>query len=466
MASPEPHPHPLDAALRAQAERRRTELGPAPVELPGPMRSALQREVTRALTETSGSGAAISWWSRLFRWQAALGTVALATLMVGLLVWNNTWLREPPLEAPAMSSIPKPAESPKSKTVLPPAPAAPEKRAVADEVAPAPPATVPAEEKPATVAEDRGRRDEGVSAPPPAPVDADASSIHEKAKDLAVAPGGAAARPRRGADAAPAPATKAAPPVGSVTLRTAPAQPVQPVAPAFKLEAPAAAAGPPASAPAPAPVLAGGIAPGNQQTARYRNQGVANSPRQEATTDALAKEQVLPAAVLQQYDVLLEGNRVTVVDADGSRYTGEILAVAGTDKERTSRDSRNVNALVNRAQKSQGLMSNGLEPVTFRAVGLNKTLQQTVTIEATLSSVPVADGSANSRSQTATFANRRASQSQAQSGAIVLDQHGNAKPDSQAGETPEDAQIIGRATVNGVTFSLDSPLVDVSGSVP
>src|SRR5450432_154276 len=92
---PEP-PHPLDAGLRAQAARRRAELGADVPKMSGPMRTQLQAEVARQFDDGRRSREErpgfLAWF---FHWQRALATVAVTMLMIGLFAWNGGWLASP-----------------------------------------------------------------------------------------------------------------------------------------------------------------------------------------------------------------------------------------------------------------------------------------------------------------------------------------------------------------------------------
>ena len=79
MADETPEPiHPLDAGLRAQAAKRRAELGAVEPEMPGPMRAQLQSEyrvsVAGRRDRAAESPGFLAWF---FQWQRALATVGV-----------------------------------------------------------------------------------------------------------------------------------------------------------------------------------------------------------------------------------------------------------------------------------------------------------------------------------------------------------------------------------------------------
>jgi hypothetical protein len=95
--------------------------------------------------------------------------------------------------------------------------------------------------------------------------------------------------------------------------------------------------------------------------------------------------------VLTEFDFEQTGNRVRVVDADGSVYDGQILEAAKVDfddgtKDRARRDAVTTTTL--RRVPSQSSPAEGADAGTpawnFRASGTNRTLQQPVTINAVL----------------------------------------------------------------------------------
>src|SRR4249920_1981094 len=101
--SPEPI-HPLDAGLRAQAAKRRAELGAVERSMPGPMRTQLQAEISRQHAPANRSPKErpgfLAWF---FQWQRALATVGVTLLVVGLFAWNDGWFarRDTTISKPA-----------------------------------------------------------------------------------------------------------------------------------------------------------------------------------------------------------------------------------------------------------------------------------------------------------------------------------------------------------------------------
>jgi hypothetical protein len=107
----------------------------------------------------------------------------------------------------------------------------------------------------------------------------------------------------------------------------------------------------------------------------------------------LQRAGALSAAVLAEFDLEQTGNRLRVVDADGSVYDGQIVEDAAKadfddgSKDRARRDS--VPATLRQAAPRQSSPAEGAGAAdapawNFRATGTNRTLQQPVTINGVL----------------------------------------------------------------------------------
>lgn len=387
--------HPLEAALRAQAERRRAELKGAP-EMPGPMRAALQREVAK---QHAPAPKRDTWLDRLFRGQAFFATIATAVVTVGFFAYSQGWFRPRVLQnetaaaPPATAPAPKPAksaemvelakkqdEAPRSFAETTPAGAkeAGENNVRLEESRPAPvfggvpPAAPPAQPAPggsvvadelkrATPETERGRVTEEV------PADRRRDGL---ALDRPVAP----PSPVVEQPAPPATTTREVGPgaLGSVTARKpvapAPAPPVaRTVPPASKTVQPPAAPEPAARAAAGGSALAGG-----PNTQRFKQ---APTPTQffNSTAKVLSESEKMAGQVLSDFTLTQTGNAITVTARDGSVFRGQIVPENSQLQNRA------------RSLRQQQVPKGGesvAEGYSFRATGLSKTLQQTVVIEA------------------------------------------------------------------------------------
>ncbi|MBS0661051.1 MAG: hypothetical protein JSR82_22760 [Verrucomicrobia bacterium] len=393
----DPDQHPLSAALRAEAERRRAELPPSP-EMPGPMRSALLREVARQ--HAAPERPRVTWLDRLFQWQAFFATAATAVVAVGFFAYSQGWFAgSRRLSQPEEQVAAAPAPRPASAAV--PAAAGEKKAAAASSLAKGkaeeaqPPAAVGtrvaeastdkalAGGAPALALPPPGVR-ELAAAPPPAPVAPAAPSVQavpeqpRVSDELKLAETTTERRRLEGApesERAPAPSAPSAADAavagssvaGSGAKRdAATAGPgaiaaAKPVAPARKA-APATVTAP---APAAAPAYLGA------------NVGQLASTQRFVQSPAGRKDRArqLPAeALLLDFTVSRTGNAVVVTDRDGSEYRGQIVAATTLARAR------------GRAAKEGPPAEGGY---AFRVSGQSRTLGQSVTLEGEL--LPVAE---------------------------------------------------------------------------
>lgn len=379
--SPEPT-HPLDAGLRAQAAKRRAELGAVEPAMPGPMRAQLQGEVSRqqaredrAREERPGF---LAWF---FQWQRALATVGVTLLVIGFFAWNEGWFARRDL------TVARPAAQNEKQTSVVGAVAPREADAVAKR-ADAPVAAMDAKEqaKPATSS--------------PAPNDALAARKLEAAPKIAQ----------------PAPPTVAAAP------------------------APAA---PPASEP-----RSEAFATKTAEAAGFR-QNFVQSPAQfeERARRATAKESKdeRAAPVLNEFEFRQNGNRIEIVDADGSVYAGEIESRLKKDKALAESGRDQAGGAPSGAVRAPGSKAKGEEVAAefnFRASGMNNTLRQNVTIEGVYQSPALADV-------------LKAPGAAAAGGATNQDGQKNNQSQLQR-QSQSRARVVGRAQVNGRDVTVDA----------
>jgi hypothetical protein len=131
-----------------------------------------------------------------------------------------------------------------------------------------------------------------------------------------------------------------------------------------------------------------------------------------AAKPALTEEAVVASPVLTSFQVDLNGDRIRLTDADGSVYEGTLAA----NKEAWMRKDDDVKAKTEVAKRPEDLekkqpvsesakaVSNiDAEPVSFRVSGTNRTLQQLVVIDATLSAPSRARGQNAARGVAAHF---------------------------------------------------------------
>jgi hypothetical protein len=379
--SPEPS-HPLDAGLRAQAAKRRAELGAKEPEMPGPMRAQLQAEISRQVAREDRSGAErpgfLAW---LFQWQRALATVGITLLLISFYAWNDGWF------ARRSATLNKQA----AQNTLPAAPANSAAESPTDALA--------------------TRADKPVEA------------FDEKEQ----------AKP---APAAPSPSEE----IAAGKLEQAPkiAQPA----------APSVAAAPSVSAPPASEVRSEAFATKSAEEGLRQN--FVNAPAQlaERARRSAAKEtKDERAAPLQnEFEFRQKGNRVEIVDADGSVYAGEIESNLKKDKGLAGRERDRATASAPAGEtkvptdktKNDALAAQ----FNFRASGMNNTLRQKVTIEG------VYQGPAGADLQNAPGA-------AATGGATAQDALKAGRPQSQR-QVQSRARVVGRAQVNGRNVEVDA----------
>lgn len=317
-------PHPLEAALRAQAERRRGELDAGrPPTLPGPVRAALLRELERGATPAREErGRSAPWW---WRWQTVLATAACVLLAVG--IFRRETSPFTPAAEKSAAPLPPPPSTAADRREAP----APAEERRARELSPAPEPTTSRDADVAAVA------------PPPAPI---------------IPPAGATG--------------------GTFAERPAPAgadeQSAAPSAPAIRLEQPKAPGQPIAAAPAPPTDALLGRAAKPAPAAASASQRFLQTPRQQTLRSA---QSVGASPVLTDFTLRREGSTLVIRESDGSEYRASITAkreAGSTDAFK--KDASRRGQAANRAEADD-------QAVTFRATGVNQTLKQTVVIEGT-----------------------------------------------------------------------------------
>ena len=382
---PEP-PHPLDAELRAQASRRRAELGAEIPGMSGPMRAQLQAEVARQFDgrrrpreERPGF---LAW---LFHWQRALATVAGAMLMIGLFAWNGGWL------TPAIAPQAKQVVLNETSSVTAGGERAAPSTPAMDAVAKRSDAPVPARDF--KEGEAKARAEAAAESPTDALA---AGSVVAGRKSTAAAPAGAAA---------PAPAPVIAEPRFDTF--------------AGKLEKSA----------------------GRAQNFSQRQAQVADRALKAAPSDERTSQ------LLNQFEFRQSGNRVEIVEADGSIYAGEIeIAKKDATKAKnpakpaarapaTARGEKDKDQAPAEAQSTEIAGQ-----FNFRASGVSNTLRQKVTIEGVYQAqVPPAQNAPGASANGGSVAQRAAESGRA-----------------QAQQAPSRARVIGRAQVNGRNVDVEA----------
>ena len=379
--SPDPL-HPLEATLRAQAEQRRAELGAKMAEMPGPMRTQLQAEVTRQHGRdhpAGGERAGILAW--FFDWQRGVATVAAALLVVGIFVWNGGGFSARP--GPVAKSAP-------TGEVAAAAPA----REIDKQTTPPSDSIAKRSDTPAL---DRDAKEQAKPAAVPAPPPIDALAAG-KVADVAKL-----AQPA-------APPTAAAAPVG------------EPRSEVFASTSTLAGAG-----------IRQNFA---QSQAQFKERALKSG----------AKDERAASALLNQFEFRQSGNRIEIVDADGSVYAGEI-EVAKNEKDRLAGQEkakpagRPPAAVAKSAAPAAPTESKKAEVAAtdfnFRAAGMNNTLRQKVTIEGVYQA-PANEAQNVRQSAPGLAAGGATSQNTAETG--------RAQAQSQVQSR---ARVIGRAQVNG-----------------
>ncbi len=378
--SPQPI-HPLDAGLRAQAAKRRAELGAVEPSMPGPMRTQLQAEVSRQHARAHRSHEErLGFLAWFFQWQRALATVGVTLLVIGFFAWNEGWFARRD-----RTIANRPAENEKQST---------EAGAVAS------------------------READAVAKRSDAPIAAMDAKEQAKPAPSSVAP----------SDALSAGKLEAAPKIS------------QPAPPAV------ASAPPPAAPPASEP-RSETFAAKSANVAGFR-QNFVQSPAQveERARRSAAKESKdeRAAAVLNEFEFRQDGNRIEIVDADGSVYAGEIEARLKKDKALAVTGRDKAAGAPAGAAKPPGTKAKGEEVAAdfnFRVSGMNNTLRQNVTIEGVYQNPALAD-----QAKTPAAAAGAAASQEAQK---------NSQSQLQR-QSQSRARVIGRAQVNGRDVQVDA----------
>ena len=372
MADETPEPlHPVDASLRAQAAKRRAELGAIEPVMPGPMRAQLQSEVSRQTSRDDRARAEhpgfLAWF---FHWQRAVATVGVTLLLVGLFGWNDGWFERP----------------------------------AATGAKPAAPSAAPAAASNSVAMSDADALNKRLDTP--------SAAMDQKEQSKPAAP-------------APAPADAVA--AGKVVAAPKVALP----------DSPTVTAAPPVSEPR-SEVFASKSANVTSSRQNFVQTPAQVAERARRAPAAGAKDE-RAASLLNAFEFRQDGNRIEIVDADGSIYAGEIeltikkdkgLAAAGRDQSASApaRESK----LPATTSKNEEIAAQ----FNFRASGVNNTLRQKVTIEG------VYQESADLESQNAPGAT-------AAGGSSAQDALKTARPAEIQRQNQSRARVIGRAQVNG-----------------
>src|SRR5262249_24857884 len=149
-------------------------------------------------------------------------------------------------------------------------------------------------------------------------------------------------------------------------------------------------------------------------------------------------------APLNEFEFRQTGNRIEIVDADGSVYAGEIESSEKKDRGAALSAPRDqvasARAPATGAKPAAPKTKNA--PVgaefNFRAAGTNNTLQQKVTIEGVYQAQAEADGQSGPASV-------------ATGGAVKQEELKSARPaqQMQQSQSPSRARVVGRAQING-----------------
>jgi hypothetical protein len=212
-------------------------------------------------------------------------------------------------------------------------------------------------------------------------------------------------------------------------------------------DAPTVATAPAAAAPAVSEPRAEAFA---KKSAAGMSQNFVQSPSQfeERARRATAKESKdeRAAPLLNEFEFRQDGNRIEIVDADGSVYAGEIelrrkkdkgLADLGRDKAAAPAPAGAAKPPASKA-KNEDVAAQ----FNFRASGMNNTLRQQVTIEGVYQGPAVADA-------------LQAPGAAATGGAT--NQKGlNAAPPQLQRQSQSRARVVGRAQVDGRNVPVDA----------
>ncbi len=372
MADETPEPiHPLDAGLRAQAAKRRAELGAVDPEMPGPMRAQLQSEISRRASREDRSPEEhpgfLAWF---FQRQRALATVGVTLLLIGLFGWNGGWFER---RAATVAKQAAPSEAPAAAT---------------NSIAMS---------------------------------DADALN---KRRD---APLAAMDQKEQSKPAAPAPAPADAVAAGKLEAAPKIAQP----------DSPTVVAVPPASEPR-SEVFASKSAAvaGSRQNFVQTPAQVAERARRAPAAGAKDER---TASLLNAFEFRQDGNRIEIVDADGSVYAGEIelrtkkdKGLAATGRDRAASAPAGEAKLPATKSKNEEVAAQ----FNFRASGVNNTLRQKVTIEGVYQ-------------ESGELESQKAPEATAAGGTTAQDALKPSRPAELQRQAQSRARVIGRAQVNG-----------------
>ncbi|HEY3763299.1 MAG TPA: hypothetical protein VGN23_16250 [Verrucomicrobiae bacterium] len=202
----------------------------------------------------------------------------------------------------------------------------------------------------------------------------------------------------------------------------------------------------------PAPAAAPEIVPPGQQAQAvfYRNKAPQHSLAvdQQIQTDKVGKGlSQIQTPVLANFQLLQNGNEIRVVDSDGSVYAGSVLAAKDSfqnEPVQTTFAARRMMGQVN----NQNFQSS-TEGVPFRVTGVNRSSQQTVVFEGSLSAIPIPAGNAQNFSITENGSNA----------ATVTGSIGPAQQQNQ--QQSSNSRITGTATI-GQTNQVEIDAVQVT----
>jgi hypothetical protein len=336
--SPEPK-KPIEELLEASAKARRTAFGADPT-MPNPMRARLHEEIARLRREPepeARSGWLTMWWPRL-----AIGA-ALAMLMIGASIM---WWRGPQSTGQGFSLATRETGAVNQTNQTEPEP-------------------------------DKLLR-EGGSAPPKTGSFTDASSAETKSVAAAKVGEENSDALKKFAEVAITPATQAPAAQGSGADEKNSAE----VQSRFLTEERArVASGMKKVAPGPSsPVAAAALAPSRKmEAANFRQQFSQNAASQAFGGNAKLKQAI---NVLNTFQVEQDGQRIRVVDADGSTYSGKIEQLAPNDSRNLFKEKQSYAAESERAAKSAQKTESASNEFYFRATGYNRGLKKSLVLEA------------------------------------------------------------------------------------
>ncbi len=162
----------------------------------------------------------------------------------------------------------------------------------------------------------------------------------------------------------------------------------------------------PAAAKAAAPVIARSLTKEHQGAAsnlsKRFSQNVAG--KIGARGDSRLKQR---ANVLKTFDVQQEGDKIRVVDEDGSTYTGKLEQITQNDRRSLAQKNQQQNFAAQPATATQPGEANESNEYFFRAAGFNSSLKKNVVFEANYVATP-----AENQQNTASKEDRRNEQNQ------------------------------------------------------